>query len=109
MTNQYDSVKAWFDVAPARFQPSRAGNMNTVVQFDISGEGGGKWYVTVKDKTLTVSEGEAEDPAVTVTMAAGDWLKMVNRQADVGSLYMSGRLQVKGSIYLAQQFAYLFA
>jgi putative sterol carrier protein len=108
MADQYESVKAWFDSAPARFQANRAGGLDTVFQMNITGPGGGQWYLTIKDKTLTVSEGTATNPRLTVTMSAEDWLKVMNRKADGEALYEMGRIRINGSEYLAQQLLYLF-
>ena len=109
MADQFENVQAWFDSLPGRFQPSRAGAMNTVFQMDISGPGGGQWYLTVKDKALTVTEGKHDSPKLTVTISADDWLKVINRKADPVSLYEVGRIRISGSEYLAEQLMYLFA
>ena len=107
MADRFGSVREAFEAAPNRFQPSRAGSMDAVFQFDIIGEGGGQWYLTIKDKTLTVTEGTHDSPKVTITASADDWLKLVNRRADATSLYMMGRIKVKGPLYLAEQLLYV--
>jgi putative sterol carrier protein len=107
MADQFESVKTWFDTLPGRFQGSRAGSMDAIFQMDISGEGGGQWILTVKDKALTVSEGVAPNPRLTVSMAAEDWLRVINRKADPVSLYEMGRIRLKGSEYVAEQLMYL--
>jgi len=92
-----------------RFQGQRAGSMNAVVQLNITGEGGGHWYLTVKDQALQITEGQHDRPTATVVTSADDWLKLVNRQAWGESLYNMGRLQVYGDLYLAERLQYLFA
>lgn len=93
----------------SRFQGQRAGNMNVVVQLNITGEGGGHWYLTVKDQALQINEGQHDPPTVTVVISADDWIKLVNRQAWGESLYNMGRLQVHGDLYLVERLQYLFA
>jgi putative sterol carrier protein len=107
MADQYESVKAWFDSAPARFQANRAGGLDIVLQMNITGEGGGQWYLTIKDKKLTVSEGTAANPRLTVTMSAEDWLRVMNHKADGEALYEMDRIRISGSEYLAEQLMYL--
>jgi putative sterol carrier protein len=107
MAGQYASVKAWFDSLPERFQASRAGSMDTVVQYDVTGEGGGQWYMTIKDKKLAVSQGVHENPKLTITLSAEDWLRVINRTGDPVYMYESGRIRLKGPEYLAEQLMYM--
>jgi putative sterol carrier protein len=107
MADQFESIKAWFDSLPGRFQGSRAGSMDAVFQYDISGEGGGQWFLTIKDKAITVNEGLAPNPRLTIIVSAEDYLRVVNRKADPVSLYEMGRVRLIGSEYLAEQLMYL--
>lgn len=42
---------------PSRFKADKAEGINTVIHFDVAGDRGGKFTVTVKDKTCTIVEG----------------------------------------------------
>jgi putative sterol carrier protein len=100
-------IQAWVERAGEHFHPERAGSMDAVFQFSITGEDGGKWYATIKDKTFEIVEGEAEAPKVTIVCSVENFCRLVTRKIDAESLYSMGRLQIKGPLYLAQRFAYI--
>jgi len=103
------SVKDVFDRVPERFNATAAKGINAVMQFDISGEGGGNWNVTVKEGTCQVQEGKAASPTVTLTMSSETWLAMVNKELNGMQAFMTGKLKLTGDIMLAQRIPDLFA
>jgi putative sterol carrier protein len=93
---------------PAAFSPDAAANLDAVIQYDISGEGGGNWYFTIKDGACELNEGAHDSPTVTLSMSAETWLAIVNKETDGVKAYMSGQLTVAGDLMLAQRVAQLF-
>jgi len=43
------TVSETFEAMASRFKADRAAGTNAVIQYDISGEGGGTWHAVVKD------------------------------------------------------------
>jgi putative sterol carrier protein len=103
------SVKEVFDNVSQRFNPNAAKGMDAVCQFNITGEGGGNWYLVVKQGTCQVHEGTAQNPNVTLTMGSDTWLGMVNKQVNGMQAFMTGKLKVSGDIMLAQRIPDLFS
>ena len=103
------TVKETFDAMAGRFKPERAAGTNAVVQYDISGEGGGTWNAVIKDGTCTVAEGTGANPALTLQMAAQDWLDMTSGKANGQMLFMSGKLKLKGDMGLAMKLGSMFS
>jgi len=61
------------------------------------------WYLDLKN-TGTVGKGLApagEKPTVTLVLADGDFLKLVNGTAKAQSLFMGGKLKIKGDMMKA--------
>ncbi len=102
------SVQQVFDVMPAHFRPDQAGDTRAVIQFDLSGEGGGQWYVTIEDHTLTVDAGQTPTPSLTVTTSASDYLAMVNGDLRPMSAFMQGKVRVRGDVPLLMRMQSLF-
>lgn len=105
MTN----VKEVFEKVPQSFNAKVAKSLDAVFQFDITGEGGGNWNVSVKEGTCKVNQGKHSSPTVTLTMSSETWLAMVNKQVNGMQAFMSGKLKLSGDIMLAQRIPDLFA
>ncbi len=87
-----------FDAMPTQFDPAKAGAMNLTVQFDLSGEGGGQWHVTLANQQIGVATGVASAPTVTLTAAAGDYVGIANGDLNATQAFMQGKLKVKGDM-----------
>ncbi len=109
MPIRFKSLQEAIDKLPEFFQPENADGIDAVIQLEFSGDGGGNWYLTVKDNTLNVSEGNIDDPTMTVTAAAEDWLKVANDEASTMSLLMQGKIKFQGDMGLAMKFKNLFS
>lgn len=103
-----ESVKEAFDAMPGNFKSDKAAGMKAVYQWDITGEGGGKWNAEIADGKCTVNEGEHASPNITITVSAKDWLDILNGKLDGQMAFMSGKLKVKGDMSLAMKLKTLF-
>ena len=103
------TVKEVFDQMSTRFRPDRAAGTNAVVQYDISGEGGGTWHAVIKDGTCTVKEGPAPSPNLTLQVGAQDWLDVTAGKQNPQMLFMSGKLKLKGDMGLAMKLGSMFS
>lgn len=95
------TVQETFDVMPSKFKPDTAAGVAAVYQFDISGEGGGKWFCEIKDCTCTVGQGERADPNITIRMQAQDYLDMATGKLNGQLAFMTGKLKFEGDMALA--------
>ncbi len=102
------TVKETFDLMPSRFKPDKAQGLNAVIQYEITGEGGGTWCATVKDGSCTVTPGSAPSPTLTLTMAGQDWLDMLAGKLSGQMAFMSGKLKLKGDMGLAMKLPSIF-
>lgn len=103
------TVRETFEAMQARFRPDRAQGLGpTVIQYDITGEGGGAYHVSIADGGCTLREGTAPSPQLTLTMAAQDWLDMLSGKLSGQMAFMSGRLKHKGDMSLLMRLPSLF-
>ncbi|PZR68539.1 MAG: hypothetical protein DLM66_08650 [Candidatus Dormiibacter spiritus] len=97
-----------FDKLPEYFRAEKAGNANANVQFNLTGDQGGQWWVKIADQTATSHEGTVENPNLTLTADGHDYVKIATGTMDATSAFMSGKLKVKGDMGLAMKMASLF-
>ncbi len=102
------TVRETFEAMPARFRPERAQGVTAVIQYDITGADGGTCHVRIADGACTLHEGPAAAPALTVTMAAGDWLDMLAGKLNGQMAFMSGKLRHKGDMSLLMRLPSMF-
>lgn len=100
---QVTSVKQYFDTLNDRFVASAAKGVKAIFQFELAGDGGGTYNVTIDDGTMKVAEGPAASPNTTIKMAAEDYVQMVNGKLSGTMAFMKGKLKVTGNVLLAQK------
>lgn len=102
------SAKESFDMMPSRFNKDAAKGLNATYQFDLSGDGGGKWHVIIKDQNIEVKEGASPSPSITISMTAQDYLDMLSGKLNGQVAFMSGKLRISGDMGLALRMQSLF-
>lgn len=88
---------------PSSFRPERAGRADVVVQFQLSGEDGGDWYMTIKNRSCTVTEGLAGSANATLRMSASDYVALATGKLGSMKAFTSGKVKASGDISLLQR------
>jgi putative sterol carrier protein len=105
---QGDAVQEVFERMVEFFQADVAGGVDVVFQFNISGPGGGDWYVTVKDNTCTVEAGVHSKPTTTLKMADEDFLALIAGKLPAMQAFTTGKLKIEGDLMKSQLIEKLF-
>ncbi len=92
----------------ARFNPAKAKGVNAVIQLNATGEGGGQYYTTVADGKAALTQGAAQNPTVTITVAAADWIDIMGGKLDPTRAFMAGKLRIAGDLGLMMRFQTMF-
>ena len=87
----------------ATANPDAATAPDAVYQFDLSGDGGGSWVLDLKKGKTSgfVSEGPTDDAGATISVAADDWVAMINGDLNPMQAFMSGKIKIDGDMTLA--------
>jgi putative sterol carrier protein len=97
------------EALPQYLVPEKAGSTKATIQFDLSGDAGGKWWVKIHDGKAESGKGEApETPNLTLLADSGDWVKIMLGQLDGTAAFMQGKLKIKGDMGLAIKMQSLF-
>ena len=97
------TVEDIFKTQTARFRPEGAEGVEAVFAYDISGESGGQWKVTVKDKasqTEKVELGDFGTYSVKIATDAETFVGVTLGKIDGMEALSSGKLEVDGDMSL---------
>lgn len=108
MTMSREDIARIFPEMVAHFDPSKAAGVDATVQFDLSGENGGQYWLKIANQTATVGEGAVENPRMTIKGAADDYAAMAQGTLNPMQAFMSGRIKVQGDMALAMKFMSMF-
>jgi putative sterol carrier protein len=96
------------EAMPRGFRPDRAGDLQAVFQFEVSGEGGGVWTLFVANQTCSVAEGTTPLPSVAFAMSGPDFIQLARRQLNTTQAYRQGQIRIGGDLNLAARIADVF-
>ena len=91
------SCQEIFSEMPARFNADAAQGWETEIQFEITGDGGGSWLLSVKDGVCSVSEGSSGSPTATLHSDAATWVGVHTGTVNPMMAFMGGKIRVEGN------------
>lgn len=87
-----------FEQMPTFLNKDKAAGVNATIQFDLSGDKGGKWWVKVADGEASSGAGETESPNLTLIADGTDYIKISRGEMNATVAFMQGKLKVKGDM-----------
>jgi putative sterol carrier protein len=100
-----DTTDAFFARLAERGHEPLLNSVSGNIRCDI--EGVGSWYVVVKKGSMTVSRDTTEADCV-ITCSQEDFDRMVVGKQNPTTLYMQGKMKIKGNLVLSQMVQRLF-
>ena len=108
MTLSREEVARIFPEMVEHFLPEKADGIDAGVQFELSGDNGGQYWLKIANKTATTGEGTIENPKMTIKGTADDYAAMAQGSLNPMQAFMSGRIKILGDMGLAMKFMSLF-
>jgi len=103
-----DSVDKLIEGMPNSFNPAAACDLRAEIQFDISGEGGGRWVISIAEGRCQVRRGEAISPALTIESSGEVWVKIARGEIDRPKALMQNLYRVKGDVNILARMPQIF-
>jgi putative sterol carrier protein len=93
------TAKEMLSNMPRALDPQAAAGAEAVIQYEISEP----TYQVLKEGKLTVHDGRAESPDLTIAISDDNLVRLFKGELNAMSAFMTGKLKVKGDIGLAQR------
>jgi multimeric flavodoxin WrbA/putative sterol carrier protein len=103
-----DTARELISRMPLGFNPGETQGLEAEIQFDLSGEGGGKMVLSISDDQCRFREGEVPSPALTIRSPGDIWMKMARGEIDRPKALMEGLYRVEGDMNLLMKMDKLF-
>jgi putative sterol carrier protein len=91
---------------PDAFVADKAEGVDAVIQFHL-GEGG-DWICTIRDQACTAVEGVTEEPNLTLSAEADDYIDMITGKLNPMTAIATKKVVLKGDLNLAMKYMNLF-
>ena len=105
---QISSVNEYFDTLEQRFLPTAAEGLAMVFQWNLTGDNGCDYYATVNDGAMSKEQGVHDNPDVTITISADNYVKLINGKLNGAFAVMTRKLKVRGNVMLAKKMDEIF-
>jgi len=93
-----ESIREVMERMPQALRSDSAAGVNVVIQFQFTGAEVGNWVVNIADGKCTVEEGQTENANVTLNSPSEVWLKIMRRELDGATAFMSGQFTFTGDM-----------
>ena len=104
-----NSIKEVMDGMPGAFQADKAGGANATIQFNFTGAEPGNYTAKIADGKCEVTEGNSDAATVTINSPSEVWLKVMRRELDGATAFMSGQFTFTGDMGVLMQMQNWFA
>jgi multimeric flavodoxin WrbA/putative sterol carrier protein len=103
-----DTAKELILRMPMGFRPEAAGDLKAEIQFDLSGEGGGKMVLSISEGKCSFREGDSSSPTLTIRSPADVWMKIARQEINRAQALMDGLYEVEGDMNFLMKMGDLF-
>jgi putative sterol carrier protein len=94
-------VAAVFSKMGDRFDARKAEGVNATIQFELSGDNGGSYWLKIADSKLETGDGAIESPRMTLRASADDFYGMMTGTVNPMQAFMMGKIKIAGDTSLA--------
>ncbi len=104
-----EEIVGLFPQMAEQFIPEKAQGVSAVIQFELSGDNGGDFWLRIDDGTCESGQGKIDDPKMTLRAAADDWYAVATGETNAMQAFMSGKIKIAGDMSLAMKMQTMFS
>ena len=103
-----EEIAQIFPEMAQRLIPQKAEGVDAVIQFNLSGDNGGLFWLRVANGKCEAGEGAADQPKMTLKATADDYYAVVMGEINHTQAVFSGKLKIEGDMGLALKLVTMF-
>jgi putative sterol carrier protein len=88
------TTKEFLYALPSKVSPSAIEGLDTVFHFDIEGENGGQFTITVADTKVTVNDGLLGEPKCVVRATADNFVNLATGELNPMMAVLTGKVKI---------------
>jgi len=94
------TIRELFTAMPQYANASAIQGIEKTIQFKLTGQDAGNYYLTIQNGEATVDEGEAEKPDATIDSPSDLWIKVATGKENGAVAFMKGKFKATGDLSL---------
>jgi putative sterol carrier protein len=83
--------------------------VNATIQFNLTGDNGGLFWLRIADGKCEAGEGAADSPKMTLKASADDYYAVVTGALNPTQAVFTGKIKIEGDMMLAMKLPGMFA
>ena len=95
------TIEEMMNRMPQAFLPEKAGDVESVIQFHLTGEEAGDGIVRIGDGRCEVEQGETDDATMTLFADSQDYKDIIFGKLDPMTAFMQQKVKLKGNLNMA--------
>jgi putative sterol carrier protein len=86
---------------PKAFLPDKAGDVEAVIQYHLTGEEAGDWVVKIGDGKCEVEKGKTDNATMTLKADSQDYKDIILGKLDPMTAFMQQKVKLTGNLNMA--------
>ena len=103
------TVKQAIEGMTLSLNSEEAKDLDATIQFHVSGQDGGDYYLSIADSQCQFASGVVLDPTLTISTPADVWLKIARKEMNGAVALMSRKYKASGKMGLLLKMDKLFS
>lgn len=95
------TIEEMMNRMPMAFLPDKAGDVEAVIQFHMTGAEPGDWIVRIGDGKCDVEKGVTDDATMTLRADSQDYKDIISGKLDPMTAFMQQKVKLTGNLNMA--------